>query len=200
MRAVSWPIVALVCAISVWIRLAFPIYAIGSSPHDDQLFLELADDMVRGNWLGQYDNLTHAKGAAFSAFVAVNYLLGLPLKLSEFILYLLCSLYLSIQLGARLRSRKAGTMVFVLLRSLSLGGGPAPARRHALCRSARVSPGEGRVGHCDRTTDSRFLISYRLLEDSCSRYSRRPSPRVSIRSSAGCGSTARTPPRSWSGG
>src|SRR4051812_34694752 len=105
MRAISWPIVALAFVISFWIRLAFPVWAMGYSTYDDYLFLKLADSMLRGSWLGGYNDLTHAKGLAYSAFIAVTYLLHVPLKFAEHAVYLCCCLYFSIQLGSKLRSR-----------------------------------------------------------------------------------------------
>jgi len=66
---------------------AQPIYAIGDAVHDDQLFLKLARSIADGQWLGAYDQLTLAKGAVYPAFVAANHYLGLPLRLTEQLLY-----------------------------------------------------------------------------------------------------------------
>ena len=115
MRAISWPVVAAAFAVSLWLRLAFPIYAMGFSAYDDFLFLRLADFLARGEWLGPYGNLTHAKGAAYSALIALTYSLGLPLKPVEHVIYLLCSLYFAIVAGTSLRSRAIATAIFVLL-------------------------------------------------------------------------------------
>lgn len=63
------------------------IYAIGDAVHDDQLFLKLARSIADGQWLGAYDQLTLAKGAVYPVFVAANHYLGLPLRLTEQLLY-----------------------------------------------------------------------------------------------------------------
>jgi hypothetical protein len=66
---------------------AQPIYAIGNAIHDDQLFLKLGRFIADGQWLGPYDNLTLAKGPVYSAFVALNYYVGLPLRFTEELVY-----------------------------------------------------------------------------------------------------------------
>jgi len=56
-----------VALISVWIRTAYPLNAVGYAGHDDVLFVRLAGTIGAGDWLGHYDNLTHAKGMVYSA-------------------------------------------------------------------------------------------------------------------------------------
>lgn len=63
--------------------------AIGGSPHDDRLFLKLANRMLEGQWLGVYDQFTLIKGPAYSAFIAATVAVGLPLPLAQHLLYLL---------------------------------------------------------------------------------------------------------------
>ena len=58
------------------------------APHDDGLFLRLADSLRHGDWLGPYDNLTLAKGPIYPMFLAAVDLLRLPLKLAEHAVYL----------------------------------------------------------------------------------------------------------------
>lgn len=64
------------------------IYAIGNAHHDEALFMKLAGHLVRGEWLGPYDQLTLSKGPAYPIFIAVNFWTGLPLALTQQLLYL----------------------------------------------------------------------------------------------------------------
>lgn len=94
---------------------AQPIYAIGDAVHDDQLFLKLARSIADGQWLGAYDQLTLAKGAVYPAFVAANHYLGLPLRLTEQLLYVgACALVVRALLPV-LRSGWARLLVFAVL-------------------------------------------------------------------------------------
>ena len=100
---------------SLWLRQAFPIMAIGDAKFDDQLFVRLAASIEAGNWLGAYDNLTLAKGAAYSILIAGNHKLGLPLKMTEHFIYLMAAAYFSSTIGAHFRRRWGGLVVFVVL-------------------------------------------------------------------------------------
>ncbi len=50
-----------------------------SMPHDDLLFISLAENILRGEWLGQYNQLTLIKGPFYPVFIALSYLLNIPL-------------------------------------------------------------------------------------------------------------------------
>lgn len=110
-----WVTITLAFVLSFWLRRAFPVHAIGTSSFDDLLFIRLAEALRARHWLGDYDNLTMAKGAAYSAFLAVNHALGIPLKISEHLVYLLSALYFSRVAGRQFASRALVAILFVLL-------------------------------------------------------------------------------------
>jgi len=100
---------------SLWIKAIFPIYAIGWATHDDLLFIRLATSIGSGHWLGNYDNLTHAKGIAYPVFIFLNHLTGLPLKLTEHALYLWSALFFSSIIGTLYSKRYITIVTFLLL-------------------------------------------------------------------------------------
>jgi hypothetical protein len=106
---------AAVFLVSLWLRSAFGVTALGNAEHDDLLFLRMAESMGRLDWLGPYSEFTHAKGAAFSAFVWLNHVAGLPLKLTEHAAYLGAALFFSWVLGRLLGSRAATLVCFLFL-------------------------------------------------------------------------------------
>lgn len=59
----------------------------GWTPHDDLLFIKLAKNILETGWLGKYDHFTLIKGPIYPLFIAGNYLLGLPLLLTQNIAY-----------------------------------------------------------------------------------------------------------------
>ena len=59
-----------------------------SAPHDDTLFVGLALNILQGEWLGAYNQFTLMKGSGYPLFIALSNLLGLPLILSQELLYL----------------------------------------------------------------------------------------------------------------
>lgn len=78
-------------ALSMWLRAGFPPLA-AMAPHDDLLFVRLAEEIAAGRWLGGFDQLTLVKGSGYPLFLAAVDLLGLPAKPSEHFLYLAASL------------------------------------------------------------------------------------------------------------
>ena len=81
-----WGAVALTAA-KLWLTSGQTLFAIGPAIHDDRLFVELAGHLVRGEWLGPYNQYTLAKGPMFSLFIAAMFWLGLPLMLAQQLLY-----------------------------------------------------------------------------------------------------------------
>lgn len=83
-----WLAVALaLTAAKLWLSRGQGVFAIGSAGHDDRLFLELAQHLVRGDWLGPYNELTLAKGPFYPMFIAASFLIGLPLFLAQHAFY-----------------------------------------------------------------------------------------------------------------
>lgn len=78
----------LLSAIKLWLVSAQTIYAIGPAIHDDKLFILLTEHILHGRWLGPYDQFTLAKGPLYSLFVAGNFWLGLPLLVTQQLIYL----------------------------------------------------------------------------------------------------------------
>jgi hypothetical protein len=103
-----------VAAASLWLRSAIPVWAI-VAPHDDFLFVRLAYNLGGGLWLGQFDNLTLAKGMAYPAFILAAFLAGIPLKIAEQSAYLAAA-GLAAWLVARLTGKQwVAFALFVLL-------------------------------------------------------------------------------------
>ena len=57
------------------------------TPHDDYLFIRLAKNLLSGEWLGPYNQVTLIKGPVYPLFIAASHLAGIPLLLSQQLLY-----------------------------------------------------------------------------------------------------------------
>jgi hypothetical protein len=87
-RSRLWVAAALLLtAAKLWLAAALPVRAIGGAIHDDALFLRLAEHILQGRWLGPYDQITLAKGPAFSIWIALVFQAGLPLFLAQQLAY-----------------------------------------------------------------------------------------------------------------
>ncbi len=80
--------------VKLWLVAAIPLAAIGGSVHDDEHFLTQAISLVKGEWLGAYNQLTLIKGVGYPAWIAANFYTGIPITLSQALLYMLAGLVL----------------------------------------------------------------------------------------------------------
>lgn len=71
----------------LWLVSAQTIYAMGGAGHDDQLFINLTETLLNGQWLGPYSQFTLMKGAMYSIFMAGVFLLGIPVFTAQQLLY-----------------------------------------------------------------------------------------------------------------
>ncbi|MFA5264293.1 MAG: hypothetical protein WC378_10735 [Opitutaceae bacterium] len=112
------PWLALACiltALKLWLTAGQPIFGIGGASYDDRLFLELANSLLRGEWLGGYQPLTLAKGPFYSMWIAAVHTLGLPLRLAEQLAYACACVLVVVALAPVLRSAWKRTAVYALL-------------------------------------------------------------------------------------
>jgi|GEM_PF-2765193 len=86
--------------------------------HDDFLFIKLANSLLEGNWLGEYNFLTLVKGPVYSFFIAINSFTNIPIKVSEYLFYVLaCTVfYISYKLIAK-RKIFPEVLFFILILS-----------------------------------------------------------------------------------
>ncbi|MDD2762700.1 MAG: hypothetical protein PHE83_01865 [Opitutaceae bacterium] len=81
-----WVAVALT-ACKLWLTAGQTLFAIGGATDDDHLALKLAESLLRGEWLGPYNELTLVKGPFYSIWIALVFLLGIPLLQAQQCLY-----------------------------------------------------------------------------------------------------------------
>jgi hypothetical protein len=72
----------------LWLAGAQALQIAGGALYDDALFVRLAENVARGQWLGPYDHLTLAKGPFYPVWIAGAFLSGVPLVLSHHLLYI----------------------------------------------------------------------------------------------------------------
>jgi hypothetical protein len=83
-----WGAMVLIALVRFWLAGGQHLVIIGGSPHDDLLFLRLANNIAQGKWLGTFDNLILAKGPMYPLWIAACYRLGIPLFTARHLLYI----------------------------------------------------------------------------------------------------------------
>jgi len=64
-----------------------PVALFADAGFDDYLFVQHGLSIISGQWLGPYSQMTLAKGPGYPLFLAFNGLLGVPITLSQALLY-----------------------------------------------------------------------------------------------------------------
>lgn len=86
-------LVTLLCAFHLWLVAGQRVIVLASSG-DDYLFIRLAGHLARMEWLGPYDHFTLVKGMFYPLWIAVAFRMGIPLLVSQHLLYVGSSLVL----------------------------------------------------------------------------------------------------------
>lgn len=92
-----------------------PVSIYTNAGHDDALFISHAYNILKGEWLGTYSQMTLAKGVGFPLFLAINAVLGIPVTLLIAIFYAFsawCLVTKIIQLGL---PKIAALLLFTLM-------------------------------------------------------------------------------------
>jgi hypothetical protein len=98
----------------LWLSSGRPLEALITFIHDDGLFFNLAQSIVAGEWLGEYNERTLIKGPGYPLWMAVMHLLGIPLLTSHHLAYIGATFLLSIALYPLHKSKWIGLVIFAL--------------------------------------------------------------------------------------
>jgi len=94
----AWAIFLFLAGLKVFLVSGQDLTAFGNAKHDDQLFVKLAASLLKFQWLGEFNNLTLAKGPFYSMWIAFSNFLHVPLLLSQHLLYIFACLVLAVAL------------------------------------------------------------------------------------------------------
>jgi hypothetical protein len=101
--------------LKLWLVASQPILAIGGAANDDGLFLNLANSLSKGQWLGTYNVLTLTKGCFYSIWITLVSRLSIPLLLSQHLLYLAAVAAFVLAIRPALPRPKLLLLLFALL-------------------------------------------------------------------------------------
>jgi hypothetical protein len=128
-----WIMLAALAAIKLWLVGTQALTA-RFLPHDDVLFLNLAQNIANGEWLGAYNNVTLVKEPFYPCWIAAIFWLGIPLCFSQQLLYVCSCLMFIIAIRSLLRNVPLLLLVFytaLLFHPISY---PVPNGMHRVLR------------------------------------------------------------------
>ncbi len=114
LRYIPYSLIIVITVISFQINALFLSFGVWANI-DDGLYVKIANEIINGNWLGEYDQLTLAKGPFFPLFLAFNHFTGIPFKLTQHILYLIVVYGFSWGLGRLTSSRTVFLLTYLVM-------------------------------------------------------------------------------------
>jgi len=107
--------VTILSVLYLWLVSGQTLRALGGALHDDQLFLSLAQYIAGGHWLGPFGNLTLAKGPFYPMWIAASFILGVPLQISQYFLYIAACVVTILALRPVVPSKAALVAIYAVL-------------------------------------------------------------------------------------
>ncbi|MBV9658219.1 MAG: hypothetical protein JO295_08920 [Verrucomicrobia bacterium] len=146
----------------LWLVSVQTVQAIGGAGHDDRWFLNAAGTLLRGEWLGPYSEMTLIKGQMYSVWIAGGFLAGVPLLLSQQLLYAASCALLVVALAPLVRSRPWLRLIYLLLLFNPFtcdGLQQCRVLRHGVYPAFMLLVLAGAIGICTRPTGPRGRLA-----------------------------------------
>lgn len=92
-----------------------PLNAKYTMKYDDQLMVEMAENIVDGNWLGEYNSRTLIKGVFTPLFISFLYILHIPFLIGKEIFYGISCIALTIILSKKIKNKGILILIYIVL-------------------------------------------------------------------------------------
>lgn len=99
----------------IWLAIKIPLYAQAGADFDDFLYTKYAVSHIKGDWLGEFEVKTLAKGASFSIFIAATYLSGIPYSVALISVYILASIIFIIAIRKYINNKWFLCILYLML-------------------------------------------------------------------------------------
>ena len=86
-----------------------------NAKYDDALMVRLANNIIEGKWLGEYNCLTLIKGVVTPIFIAVSYFLHIPFLIAQELLYIGACLLFTIIIKKKIPNKIGLIVIFTIL-------------------------------------------------------------------------------------
>lgn len=114
-RLVESVAMVLLLVVKLWVVSGFGQTIMAPLVHDDRLFLNQAESILAGAWLGPYHAVTLAKGPVYPLFIAFAAWSGLSLQVAEVLLHALAAAVLVAAVAPWVRRGDLRLLLFAVL-------------------------------------------------------------------------------------
>lgn len=92
-----------------------PLNAQYSMKYDDQLMVEMADNIVNGKWLGEYNSKTLNKGVFTPLFISFTYFLHIPFLIGKEIFYGISCIVFILVLKNKIKNELVLILIYMII-------------------------------------------------------------------------------------
>lgn len=110
-----WIVALVLVALRLWLVHNIAIDTNSFATYDDFLFIRLAENILKGKWLGKYDCTTLMKGPFYPMFIAFVNRLGVSLSFAQQLLYCLACLLIIFALRPLIKRQSVLVILFIFL-------------------------------------------------------------------------------------
>jgi len=111
---IYWSFIGVVTLFYLIVSMHTPISVMVWQAYDDMLFINHAQSLAEGRWLGKFSELTLVKGPGYPVFLAINYWLGLPVTIAHALFYCFSLVAISLLILRVTRSYFLASLLFVV--------------------------------------------------------------------------------------
>lgn len=97
------------------IAMKIPLHIQAGAVYDDRMMVNYSTSLLSGKWLGEFNQFSLAKGASYSIFLALNYLLGLPYSFTLILLYTMAVVLFCVALARLIKSKVFLCILYTVL-------------------------------------------------------------------------------------
>lgn len=108
-------VLTILLSIKIIIVQVQPLNAKYTMQYDDQLMVEISENIVEGNWLGEYNSKTLVKGVFTPLFIGFMYICHIPFLIGKEIFYGISCIILTIILKKKIKSKIALITVYSII-------------------------------------------------------------------------------------
>lgn len=108
-------ILSIITSIRIYLAVKIPLYIQAGAGYDDFLFIDYAKELLKGNWLGDFNYVTLAKSASFSVFIAINNILGIPYSVGLIGIYIIAIIVFIVAIKKIITNKYALSLLYAFL-------------------------------------------------------------------------------------
>jgi len=99
----------------IWLIKVQPVRYLPTNKYDDGLMVNMANNLLQGKWLGEYNCLTLVKGIFTPLFIAITKIIGIPFLIGQDLFYDISCIFVIYVVGKILKNKKLLGIIYICL-------------------------------------------------------------------------------------